>query len=64
MLLLLLLFIFFFSFLTAAREGDMIEVEAVTKKAGKKIAFLEVEVRNKDTNRLLATGRHTKYIGV
>ncbi|KAJ0183905.1 hypothetical protein K1T71_000328 [Dendrolimus kikuchii] len=52
------------SFLSAAKEGDSIEVEAITKKTGKKIAFLEVEVRNKDTNQILATGRHTKYIGV
>lgn len=53
-----------FSFLSAAKEGDNIEVEAITRKTGKKIAFLEVEVRNKDKNEVLATGRHTKYIGV
>lgn len=52
------------SFYNAAREGDNVEIEAVTKKAGKKIAFLEVDVRNKDTNKLLACGRHTKYIGI
>ncbi|CAG9781995.1 unnamed protein product [Diatraea saccharalis] len=52
------------SYLTAAREGDNVEVEAVTRKTGKKIAFLEVEVRNKDTKQVLAIGRHTKYIGV
>ncbi|XP_061729652.1 acyl-coenzyme A thioesterase 13-like [Cydia pomonella] len=52
------------SYYTAAKEGDEIEVEAVTKKLGKKIAFLEVEVRNKATNKILASGRHTKYIGV
>ncbi|XP_011564903.2 acyl-coenzyme A thioesterase 13 [Plutella xylostella] len=52
------------SYYTAAREGDNIEVEAITKKTGKKIAFLEVEVRNKDNNKVLAAGRHTKYIGI
>ncbi|XP_028168919.1 acyl-coenzyme A thioesterase 13-like [Ostrinia furnacalis] len=52
------------TFMSAAREGDNIEVEAVTRKTGKKIAFLEVEVRNKDKNVVLATGRHTKYIGI
>ncbi|XP_050361077.1 acyl-coenzyme A thioesterase 13 [Nymphalis io] len=52
------------SFMTAAREGDNVLVEAVTRKVGKKIAFLEVEVRNKDNNQLLATGRHTKFIGI
>ncbi|CAB3225885.1 unnamed protein product [Arctia plantaginis] len=31
------------SYLTAAREGDNIEVEAITMKTGKKIAFLEVQ---------------------
>ncbi|XP_073967163.1 acyl-coenzyme A thioesterase 13-like [Choristoneura fumiferana] len=52
------------SYFSAAREGDNIEVEAVTRKLGKKIAFLEVEIRNKDKNQVLATGRHTKYIGI
>ncbi|KAJ8737795.1 hypothetical protein PYW08_000390 [Mythimna loreyi] len=52
------------SYMSAAREGDNIEVEAITRKLGKKIAFLEVLVKNKDKNQLLATGRHTKYIGI
>ncbi|PZC76311.1 acyl-coenzyme A thioesterase 13 [Helicoverpa armigera] len=52
------------SYMSAAREGDNVEVEAITKKIGKKIAFLEVQVKNKDKNQLLATGRHTKYIGI
>ncbi|KOB79310.1 Thioesterase superfamily member 2 [Operophtera brumata] len=52
------------SYLNAAREGDNIEIEANTKKTGKKIAFLQVEVRNKDSRAILATGRHTKYIGL
>lgn len=46
------------TYMTAAREGDNIEIEAITKKTGKKIAFLEVEVRNKDRNQLLATGSY------
>lgn len=50
--------------MSAARVGDNVEVEAITKKVGKKIAFLEVLVRNKDKDQLLATGRHTKYIGI
>lgn len=54
----------FFSYMNAAKEGDNVEVEAVTRKLGKKLAFLEVEVRNKDKNQLLATGRHTKYVGI
>ncbi|XP_050684395.1 acyl-coenzyme A thioesterase 13-like [Leptidea sinapis] len=52
------------SYMSAAKEGDYVEVEALTKKLGKKIAFLEVEVRNKNNNEVLATGRHTKYIGI
>ncbi|CAK1554831.1 unnamed protein product [Leptosia nina] len=52
------------SYMNAAREGEDVEVEAVTKKIGKKIAFLEVEVRNKTKNQLLAIGRHTKYVGI
>lgn len=51
------------SFFSPAKEGDSIEVVAITRKIGKKIAFLEVEVRNKD-KQVLAIGRHTKYIGI
>lgn len=54
----------FHSYMNAAKEGDNVEVEAITRKLGKKVAFLEVEVRNKDKNQLLATGRHTKYVGI
>ncbi|XP_072930564.1 acyl-coenzyme A thioesterase 13-like [Epargyreus clarus] len=52
------------SYFSAAREGDNVEVEAFTRKVGKKIAFLEVEVRNKANNQVLAIGRHTKYVGI
>ncbi|XP_049884975.1 acyl-coenzyme A thioesterase 13-like [Pectinophora gossypiella] len=52
------------SYLRMAKEGDFVEVEAVTKKLGKKIAFLEVELRNKASGQVIATGRHTKYTGV
>ncbi|CAH0716075.1 unnamed protein product, partial [Brenthis ino] len=52
------------SYMNAAKEGDNVEVEAITRKLGKKIAFLEIEVRNKDNNKVLATGRHTKYVGI
>lgn len=55
---------FDFSYISAAREGDWVTVDAVTKKTGKKIAFLEVEIRKKEGDVLLATGRHTKYIGI
>ncbi|CAH0578010.1 unnamed protein product [Chrysodeixis includens] len=52
------------SYLSHAVVGDEIEVEACTKRAGKKVAFLEVELRNKEKNQIIATGRHTKYIGI
>lgn len=50
--------------MSIAKEGENVEVEAITRKAGKNIAFLEVEVRNKDKGVVIATGRHTKYLGV
>lgn len=53
-----------YRYLNTAKPGDIVTVRAVTKKMGKKIAFLEVEVRNNDKGITLATGRHTKYIGV
>ncbi|KAF4520413.1 hypothetical protein B566_EDAN003984 [Ephemera danica] len=51
------------SYLKAAKEGDVIVIDAKTLKAGRNLAFLEVCVKNKDTGDIIATGSHTKYIG-
>ncbi|KPJ09243.1 Acyl-coenzyme A thioesterase 13 [Papilio machaon] len=44
------------SYLSTVSEGDKLEIESVTKKVGNKVAFLEVQIRNKDNDELVATG--------
>ncbi|XP_046588395.1 acyl-coenzyme A thioesterase 13 isoform X1 [Neodiprion lecontei] len=50
------------SYLNAASPGEVIVVDAKTCKAGKRLAFLEVELSKKDGGRLVARGQHTKFI--
>lgn len=45
-----------------AREGDDIVIEAETSKIGKTLAFLDIKLKKKNTNELIATGTHTKYV--
>jgi acyl-coenzyme A thioesterase 13 len=46
-----------------ASTGDTILIDANTLRVGRTMAFLSVDVRNKETGQLLAQGRHTKHIG-
>ncbi|XP_003744020.1 acyl-coenzyme A thioesterase 13 [Galendromus occidentalis] len=48
------------SFLGPAKEGDVVRIEASTLRAGQTLAYLTVDIRKGE--RLLATGRHTKYL--
>lgn len=50
-------------YMKAGRLGSEIIVDAQVKKRGKKLAFLDVEIRDKENNDLLAKGSHTKFIG-
>lgn len=52
----------FNSYLKGAREGDTIVVDAQAVKAGKTLAYLECELRNKANNAIIAKGSQTKYI--
>lgn len=54
---------FICSYLKGARAGEDIVVDAKTIKAGKTLAFLEVELKKKSTNDIIARGTHTKFIG-
>jgi len=47
----------------AAKVGDEILIDARTEKLGKTLAFLSVSIRNKDDNKLIATGTHTEHLG-
>lgn len=50
------------SYLKAAKLGEEILVEASTVKAGRNLAFLHVDIKNKATGDLIATGSHTKFV--
>lgn len=46
-----------------AVEGDTIVIDAKTIKAGKTMVYLDCELRNKDSNVIIARGTQTKFIG-
>lgn len=46
----------------SAHEGDTVVIDAKSLKAGKNIAFLECELRNKSNNQIIAKGTHTKFL--
>ena len=50
------------TYLKAIRRGETILIDANTLKFGRNIAFLSVEIFNKQTNELVVTGKHTKYL--
>ncbi|XWS33070.1 hypothetical protein CRYUN_Cryun22dG0046900 [Craigia yunnanensis] len=52
------------SFLDAAFADEEIEIEAKTLRVGKAVAVLSVELRKKNTGKIIAQGRHTKYLPV
>ena len=43
--------------------GSEVVVDASTLKVGKRLAFLVVDIKDKNTGLLLAQGKHTKFIG-
>ncbi|URE46595.1 Thioesterase superfamily [Musa troglodytarum] len=50
------------SYLDPAFTGEEIEMESKLLHAGKAVAVASVEFRNKRTGKLLAQGRHAKYL--
>nr|XP_023012542.1 acyl-coenzyme A thioesterase 13-like [Leptinotarsa decemlineata] len=50
------------TFIKAAKEGEEIQIDANTLRAGKSLAFLEMFIRNKSTGELLVKGGQTKYL--
>ncbi|CAL4160386.1 unnamed protein product, partial [Meganyctiphanes norvegica] len=51
------------SFMKAAKVGEEILIDAETLRVGRNLAFLNVEITNKETGTIIATGKHTKYVG-
>lgn len=52
-----------FSFIRPANIGDELFIEGKILKVGKNLAFLTVDVKNKITGQIIATGKHTKFVG-
>ncbi|MBA0833422.1 hypothetical protein Goarm_005871 [Gossypium armourianum] len=50
------------SFMDAAYADEDIEIEAKALHVGKAVAVLSVEFRKKSTGKIIAQGRHTKYL--
>ncbi|XP_010272560.1 PREDICTED: acyl-coenzyme A thioesterase 13-like [Nelumbo nucifera] len=52
------------SYLDAAFVNEPIEIEAKALRIGKAVAVISVELRKKSTGKIIAQGRHTKYLPV
>ncbi|KAH7680786.1 Acyl-CoA hydrolase protein [Dioscorea alata] len=50
------------SYLDSAFVNEEIEIEAKVLRAGKAVGVSTVELRKKKTGKLIAQGRHTKYL--
>ncbi|KAK6180197.1 hypothetical protein SNE40_012390 [Patella caerulea] len=51
------------SYMKPALLNETLIIDATTLKIGKTLAFLSVDIRNKETNKLIAQGKHTKFVG-
>ncbi|XP_076186230.1 acyl-coenzyme A thioesterase 13 isoform X3 [Aptenodytes patagonicus] len=51
------------TYTSAAKIGEEILITAQILKQGRNIAFASVDLTNKATGKLIAQGRHTKYLG-
>ncbi|XP_065062323.1 acyl-coenzyme A thioesterase 13-like [Rhopilema esculentum] len=50
------------SYISAAKLGEVLTIQANCKKVGNTIAFTESSITNED-GKLIATGKHTKFVG-
>lgn len=53
------------TFVSAAKDGDVLEVTAQAAKVGSTLAFTTVEIKkilNDGTGNIVSTGSHTKYV--
>uniref|UniRef100_A0A1J3GEU1 Acyl-coenzyme A thioesterase 13 n=1 Tax=Noccaea caerulescens TaxID=107243 RepID=A0A1J3GEU1_NOCCA len=50
------------SYLDAAFLDEEIEIESKTLRVGKAVAVVSVELRKKKSGKMIAQGRHTKYL--
>ncbi|WRX10332.1 Thioesterase domain - like 2 [Theobroma cacao] len=52
------------TYLDSAYVDEEIEIEARALRVGKTVAVVSVEFRKKETGKIVAQGRHTKYLPV
>ncbi|KAB1228189.1 Acyl-coenzyme A thioesterase 13 [Morella rubra] len=52
------------SYLDAAYADEEIEIEARVLRVGKAVGVVSVELRKKKTGKIIAQGRHTKYLAI
>ncbi|VDO05514.1 unnamed protein product [Rodentolepis nana] len=50
------------SFMSAAPVGSWVQVESRVLRSGRTLAFCEVSLHDEPSGKLIAKGRHTKYI--
>lgn len=50
------------SYLAAAMPGDVVEVEATTLHAGRKMAYIECVLRKKADGKIIAKGGQSKFV--
>lgn len=51
------------SYLKSAKLGDDVIIDATTVRAGKRLAYLECELKHKKDGSLIAKGSQTKFLG-
>ncbi|KAM9823905.1 acyl-coenzyme A thioesterase 13 [Neosynchiropus ocellatus] len=51
------------TYMSAAKVGDDIVITAHVLKEGRTLAFANVDLTNKVTGKMIASGRHTKHLG-
>ncbi|KAL8473879.1 hypothetical protein ACS0TY_029965 [Phlomoides rotata] len=52
------------SYLSGATVGEEIEIECKALRVGKALAVVSVDLTSKKTGKLIAQGRHTKYLAL
>ncbi|RIA87892.1 putative PaaI_thioesterase family protein [Glomus cerebriforme] len=52
------------TFINSAGVGDIITMDSECVKVGKTLAFTTVDLKNKNNGKLIAQGRHTKFVSI
>ncbi|KAG9295653.1 hypothetical protein G9A89_002971 [Geosiphon pyriformis] len=47
-----------------ANLNEVLKIDAECVKVGKTLAFTTIDLRNKETGKLIAQGRHTKFVAI